>query len=53
LTIDYKEDLELINVIEKEFNFCENKFDVEKVIDFLEKNEAINKINSHCQKNIF
>lgn len=50
LTIDYKEDLELINVIEKEFNFCENKFDVEKVIDFLEKNEAINKINSHCQK---
>ena len=49
LTLDYKEDLELLNVIENKFKFCENQFEVDKVFNFLNDNKDIQKINSNCK----
>jgi spore coat polysaccharide biosynthesis protein SpsF (cytidylyltransferase family)/sialic acid synthase SpsE len=47
LTIDYKEDLDMFNHIQKHFDSTGNKQTIENIFKFLDENKNIANINSH------
>ncbi len=47
LTLDYQEDLELFNKIEKHFSDNSINFSLESLYNFMDKNSEISEINSH------
>ena len=50
LTVDYKEDFQLMEKIYNEFYKEGEIIDVKKVILFLDKHPEIVKINAHCEQ---
>jgi spore coat polysaccharide biosynthesis protein SpsF (cytidylyltransferase family)/sialic acid synthase SpsE len=49
LTLDYPEDLDLFQAIEKQFDHSINKFDPLKLYQYLRENPKIASINQHCE----
>jgi len=48
LTLDYEEDLKLLNLIENYFKTNNLEYNIELLFDFLDKNPKIARINKHC-----
>ncbi len=46
LTLDYAEDLNMFNKLDKKFNFYKNNIKLETILSYLEKNKKISKINN-------
>jgi N,N'-diacetyllegionaminate synthase len=47
LTLDYQEDLEMFNAIEKQMSEEKMEFDIRRIFDFLDRNPKVAEINSH------
>ena len=45
LVLDYKEDLNMFNELDKKFNFYKNKLKYKSILSYLEKNKNISQIN--------
>jgi N,N'-diacetyllegionaminate synthase len=49
LTVDYKEDLLMFDIVQKYFESNNLEYSTEKLFEFLDKNPEISSINSHIQ----
>lgn len=47
LTLDYPEDLVVLNKIQAYFNECNMDFDIQKIYEYLDNNPGISQLNSH------
>jgi len=53
LTLDYQEDLDMFNQIEKNFQNKNIDYNLIDIFNYLDKNEIVTKINSHCDIKYF